>query len=93
MLALLERAFGHSPMSCRWRFGWAAVITSLLFWHDVTIQGGWLMIFFSRVDTVVFAATMALIRTRSGSLLWPILCHSALNVPLFVVATMRYGGH
>jgi hypothetical protein len=31
MLALFERAFGQSPMSCRLWFGYAALITSLIF--------------------------------------------------------------
>jgi len=92
MLALLERAFGHSPMSYRWRFGWAAVITSLLFWHDVTIHHGSLIIPLSRVDTAIDGAVWALARTRSGSLLWPMLFHSVCNLSLFAVAMMRYGG-
>jgi membrane protease YdiL (CAAX protease family) len=89
MLALLERAFRQSPMSCRWRFGWAALITSLLFWHGVTIEHGYLIVPFSRVDTVVTGAAFALVRTRSGSLLWSMLCHSAINVASAAVAMMR----
>jgi membrane protease YdiL (CAAX protease family) len=80
MMSLLERAFGHSPMSCRMHYGWAAVITSLMFgllhWPDPT--------------TMIFAAAagsmLALVRTRSGSLLWPILCHTALNLPHHAVS-------
>ena len=70
-LALLERAFGKSPISCRWRFGWASLIVSLLFW-----QGHGLI----RVDTFFTGAVFAIVRTRSGSLVWPMLCHSALNI-------------
>jgi membrane protease YdiL (CAAX protease family) len=80
MLALLEKAFGQSPMSCRWRFGWAALITSLLFW-----QGHGLY----RVDTFFIGAALALVRTRSGSLLWPMLCHSAVNVGSVAIVMMR----
>ena len=71
VLALLERSFGKSPMSCRWRFGWAALIVSLIFWQE----HGWY-----RVDTFFTGAVFAIVRTRSGSLVWPILCHSAFNV-------------
>jgi membrane protease YdiL (CAAX protease family) len=77
LLALLERAFGQSPMSCRWRFGWASLIVSLLFW-----QGHGLY----RVDTFFTGAAFAMVRTRSGSLVWPMLCHSAFNVGSAAVA-------
>ncbi|HZZ26645.1 MAG TPA: CPBP family intramembrane glutamic endopeptidase [Pirellulales bacterium] len=89
MLALLERAFGHSPMSCRLRYGGAAFITSLLFWHDVAIQHGNLIVPLARVDTMIFASLVALVRTRSGSLLWPMLIHSAGNVALSAVPMLR----
>jgi membrane protease YdiL (CAAX protease family) len=71
VLALLERVFGKSPMSCRWRFGWASLIVSLLFW-----QGHGLI----RMDTFFTGAVFAIVRTRSGSLVWPMLCHSAFNM-------------
>ena len=75
MLSLLERAFGHSPISCQMRYGWAALITSVLFG----------LLHLPDPASVLFAAAagsvLALVRTRSGSLLWPILCHTALNLP------------
>ena len=82
-LALLERAFGQSPMSCRWRFGWAALITSLLFWHGPSL---------SRVDTALTGAAFALVQQArcAGSLLWPMFCHSALNVASAAVTMIRY---
>ena len=93
ILALLERAFGHSPMTCRWRFGWASLITSLLFWHNVTLHDGRLLIPLSMAYTAFDGAIWALIRTRSGSLLWPMLFHSAVDVANSAVPMIRYGHH
>ena len=31
----------------------------------------------------------ALVRTRSGSLLWPMLCHTAINLPPHIIAVMQ----
>lgn len=92
VLALLERAFGQSPMSCRLRFGFAALITVLLFAipHAVTMDAGRLgfsPLLFSVI--AVWAATVTLLRTRSGSLLWPVLCHSAWDGLIFLLPMLR----
>jgi membrane protease YdiL (CAAX protease family) len=79
-LALLERAFGRSPLSCRMRFGLASGITSLVFGigHAAYFVGQpWLVAILSFVLITSSSAALALVRTRSGSLLWPILCHGA----------------
>jgi CAAX protease family protein len=92
LLALFERAFGQSPMSCRLRFGYAALLTSIIFglghglsYEDGHYQLSWLL--FS--TTAVWGAMAALVRTRSGSLLWPILCHGAWDGSIFLVAMVR----
>jgi membrane protease YdiL (CAAX protease family) len=91
-LALLERGFGQSPVSCRLRYGWAALTTSLLFGlaHAVSFTAGR----FTFAPTpflyaMAFASAMALVRTRSGSLLYPILCHGAWDGVLSLVRMMR----
>ena len=92
MLALLERAFGQSPMSCRLRFGYAALITSLAFGlpHGVSVVDGQYQFSFLQFSTAtVWAAVAALVRTRSGSLLWPILYHGTWNGSIFLVAMLR----
>jgi len=82
LLALLERAFGQSPMSCRLRFGYAALITSLAFAysHGVSVVDGQYQFSLLQFSIpAVWAAVAALVRTRSGSLLWPILYHGTWN--------------
>jgi uncharacterized protein len=91
-LALLERAFGQSPMSCRLRYGWAAFIISVFFGlvHAVSLVDGRIdfnTLFF--VITFCFASVAALIRARSGSLLWPVFSHSAWNLSLQVITMIR----
>jgi membrane protease YdiL (CAAX protease family) len=91
-LALLEREFGQSPMSCRLRYGWAAFILALIFGfaHAVTLAGGHIGLSLPPlVITFYIASVLTIARIRSGSLLWPMLCHSASNVALFTVAMMR----
>ncbi len=91
-LALLERAFGQSPMSCRLRFGFAALITSLFFGlaHAISIVNRLpefsIAIF---ACTTAWAAVLTLVRTRSGSLLWPILIHGAWNGLIFLAAMLQ----
>ena len=89
LLALFERAFGQSAMSCQLRFGYASLLTSLIFglghglsYEDGHYQFSWLL--FS--TTAAWGALAALVRTRSGSLLWPILCHGAWDGSIFLVA-------
>lgn len=92
VLALLERAFGQSPMSCRLRFGYASLIASLAFGipHAVGIADGQmqfsLMLF---AITTAWAAIVTLVRTRSGSLLWPIVLHGTWDGTIFLVAMLR----
>jgi membrane protease YdiL (CAAX protease family) len=91
-LALLERGFGQSPVSCRMRFGWAALITSLFFGLGHAVSFGHGQFGFSLAPffmTTAFASAAALIRTRSGSLLWPMLCHSAWDGTFYLVSMMR----
>jgi membrane protease YdiL (CAAX protease family) len=92
-LALLERAFGQSPMSCRWRYGWAAFIISLVFGLVHGVQpgshGGVTFVCSPVLLAFMTGSIFALVRTRSGSLLWPMLCHTAINVPMYLVAMMR----
>src|SRR4051812_8017747 len=66
-LALLERAFGQSPMSCRLRFGYASLIATLAFGlpHAVGMTDG--QFHFSFVlfaITTAWAAIVTLVRTR-----------------------------
>jgi membrane protease YdiL (CAAX protease family) len=92
MLALFERAFGQSPMSCRLRFGYAALITSLAFGlpHGISVvDGQYQFSFLLFSTTAVWAAVVALVRTRSGSLLWPIVYHGVWNGSIFLVAMVR----
>lgn len=93
-LALLERAFGHSPMSCRLRFGPAGAITSLVF------AMGHLGYYFSLPLGIAVlglaiilgsAAIDTLVRTRSGSLLWPVLCHGAWDGGWALVGMLQAG--
>ena len=92
-LAWLERAYGKSAMSCRFRYGMAAFSTALAFGLVHGIQpgdhGGLVFEYVPFLRTFVAGSVFALVRTRSGSLLWPMLCHTAINVPLFLVAMMR----
>ncbi len=92
MLALFERAFGQSPMSCRLRFGYAALMTSLIFGlpHGVSVADGhYQFSFLEFLTSAAWAAVAALVRTRSGSLLWPILYHGTWNGSIFLVAMLR----
>jgi membrane protease YdiL (CAAX protease family) len=94
LLALFERAFGQSPMSCRLRFGYAAMITSLAFGlpHAVSVVDGHYQFSFIQFSTTTaWAAVAALVRTRSGSLLWPIVYHGSWNGSIFLVAMVRQG--
>lgn len=91
-LALLERAFRQDAMSCRSRYGWASFLTSVLFGlaHAVVITAGSLRILpIPFMATFTFASAVALVRTRSGSLVWPMLCHSVLDGLLFLVPMIR----
>jgi len=91
-LALLERAFACDPMGCRLRYGRAALVTSLLFGlgHSVTSIGGHFTILpIPFISTFGFASIAALVRTRSGSLVWPMLCHSAWDGLLFFLPMIR----
>jgi membrane protease YdiL (CAAX protease family) len=91
-LALLERAFGQSPMSCRLRFGYAALITSLIFgfFHGVSVVDGQYQISIVQFSvTTLWAAVATLVRTRSGSLLWPIIYHGTWDGTIFLVAMLR----
>ncbi len=93
-LALLERAFGQSPMSCRLRFGLAGAITSLVFAmghleYYLTLPMG--IAALSLAIILGSAAIDALVRTRSGSLLWPVLCHGASDGGWALVAMMHAG--
>ena len=92
-LALLERAFARSPMSCRLRYGWAALVISVVFGieHALTFQEGHFRFLMEPfLITFAFASVATLVRTRSGSLLWPILCHTAINLPLDLILMIRY---
>lgn len=92
LLALLERAFGRSPVNCRRTFGFAGVIVSVIFGlgHAISYNDSGLQ--FSAVAfciTGMFAAIVALVRIRSGSLVWPIVLHNAWNSSIFAVAMLR----
>ena len=92
LLALLECAFGHSPMSCRPRFGYAALITSLAFGlaHGVAFEdGAFQFSFLSFSVTAAWAALAALVRTRTGSLLWPVIYHGTWDAVIFLVPMLR----
>jgi len=85
-LALLERRFGQDPIGGRLRFGWAAAIVTLLFGlaHGFTFNGG--RVHFNIVSFIfptIFGGIFALVRIRSGSLVWPMLCHSAANLSVY----------
>jgi uncharacterized protein len=91
-LALLERAFGQSPMSCQLRFGYASLIASLAFGipHAVGVTDGEFQFsFMIFATTTVWAAIATLVRTRSGSLLWPVVMHGTWNGTIFLVAMLR----
>ena len=92
-LAMQERTYGQSPMSCRLRYGWAAFVLSLVFGlcHALSFEQG--HIEFSLlvlVEIFGFASVATIARTRSGSLLWPMLCHSGWNVAFYTLAMMRH---
>ena len=92
VLALLERAFGQSPMRCRLRFGYAALIMSIVFGlgHAFSMEDGRLhfaALMFS--FTAVWAAIVTLVRTRSGSLIGPIILHAIWDGVIFLVAMLR----
>ncbi len=91
-LALLERSFGQSAMSCRLRFGYASLLTSLFFGylHGVSeVDGHYEFLWILFAATAVWATLATLVRTRSGSLLWPIVYHGAWNASIFGVAMLR----
>lgn len=88
-LALLERAFGQSPMSCRLRLGSAGFILSMFFGLQHAVSFTRTGIGFDYRPFVImtaFACVASLIRTRSGSLLWSILFHSGWNVSYTLTA-------
>ena len=92
-LAMQERIYGQSPMSCRLRYGRAAFVLSLVFglFHAISFEQG--HIDFSPLVLVRifgFASVVTIARTRSGSLLWPILCHSGWNVAFYALAMMHH---
>ena len=92
MLALFERAFGQSPTSCRLRLGYAALLTSLIFAfpHGLSIVDSRYQFSFLEFSIpAVWAAVAALVRTRSGSLLWPVVYHGTWNGSIFLVAMVR----
>ncbi len=84
-LALLEQAFGHDPIGGRLRFGWASVVVTALFGlaHGLSFGPAGVHL---QVGTVTATAALgglfALVRTRSASLVWPMVCHSVANVTL-----------
>ncbi len=87
LLALLEAAFGQSPMSCRLRFEYASLITSLIFGvtHAMSLDDGRFQFSIAVFLTItVWASIVALVRTRSGSLLWPIILHGVWNGSIFL---------
>ena len=91
-LALAERECGGSPMSCRLHYGRAAFILSLVFalMHSVGMEYGRLSFdLFPLFGTFFFASMATIARARSGSLLWPMLCHSVWNVAAFGISMMR----
>ena len=91
-LALLERSFHADAMSGRLRFGRAALISSLIFGlgHGLSFgRSGFHVEVAPVLATFVIGGVLALCRTRSRSLAWPILCHSAVNLPIFAIAMMR----
>jgi membrane protease YdiL (CAAX protease family) len=91
-LALLERGYGQSPMNCRFRYGMAAFSASIAFGlvHAIQYRShlGFTFEYVPFIRTFVTGSIFALVRTRSGSLLWPMLCHTAINVPTHLVAMM-----
>jgi uncharacterized protein len=90
--AMLEREYGQSPMDCRLRYGRAAFILSLVFGlsHAVGMANGHFNFdLLPLVRTFFFSSILMIARTRSGSLLWPMLCHSTWNMAFFAVAMMR----
>ena len=92
LLAVLERAFGHSPMSNRLRLGYAGIITCLMFGvpHGLaTIDGRYQFSFLLIGTTTAWAIPATLVRTRSGSLVWPVIYHGVWNATIFAVAMMR----
>jgi membrane protease YdiL (CAAX protease family) len=91
-LALLERAFGQSPMSYRLRFGYASLIVSLAFGlpHAVGMTDGQFQFSFVLfATTTAWAAIVTLVRTRSGSLLRPVVLHGIWDGTIFLVAMLR----
>jgi len=91
-MALIERAAGKSPQSDQLRYGKAALYTSLVFGlaHAISFENGHLgFALFAFFLTGLFASLMAIVRTRSGSLLWPILSHCAWDGTLFFVRMLR----
>jgi len=91
-MALLEKAFHQSPMSCRLRYGWAALILSLVFGlgHAISTAGGQIVfLLLPFLLITLYASMVAMVRTRSGSLLWPMLCHSAWNGSFFLIPMLR----
>jgi membrane protease YdiL (CAAX protease family) len=79
-------------MSGRLRFGHAAFVTSLVFGlgHGVNdYLGGFHVDIAPILETGMTGGSLALCRTRSRSLVWPIVCHSAINPPIFAIAMIR----
>ena len=93
LLAILERACGQSPMSNRLRFGYASAITCLLFGlgHGLsTVDGHYQFAFVPFATTTLWAVPATLVRTRTGSLLWPVVYHGVWNFTIFLMAMMRW---
>lgn len=91
-LALLERSFDKDPMSGRLRFGAAALIVTLLFGmaHGLSLEGEQIRFrMLPFVATSIAAALLAVARIRSGSLLFPVLCHSTINLTIAVITWLR----
>lgn len=83
LLGLMNKIFKNKFRIVKTNFGWGAIITSLVFGilHGFQISDNFQLQFdfFTILITGIYGFIFALIRERSGSLVFPVIAHSAAD--------------
>lgn len=87
LLYALIRTFGEGPRLIGVNFGWAALIASILFGliHSLFWSGGVVFMAGAFIETFLLGLLMMWLRLRTGSVIAPILLHSALTTTPLVI--------
>lgn len=93
LLVLLERALPPKHTLAGARFGWAALTTAVLFGavHTVQVQRDWSIQFYWFAGALPAAGALIFIwmRTRTGSLVIPIILHNLMNEVAQIIAWLK----